>query len=88
MQLRMKIGMMQDTEVVVDFRLDDEGDIVWDELKVHLYDHPEVNVTDLMNDEWTLEISEEIYAKADKLVQEHIDDAIIESHITDQLFKE
>lgn len=87
MKLKMKIGQVG-TQVVVDFRLDDERDIVWDELKVTLYEHPEVDVTDLMNDEWTLEISEEIYAQADKLVQEDKDDARIEAYVTNQMFKE
>ncbi len=88
MQVKMKIGVMQDTEVLVCFTLDDERDIEWDTLKVYLHDHPEIDITDLMNDEWTTEISEEIYAQADKLVQEEIDDARIEAYITNQMYKE
>ena len=45
----MKIGVMQDTEVLVCFTLDDERDIEWDTLKVYLHDHPEIDITDLMN---------------------------------------
>lgn len=88
MQIKMKIGVMQDTEVLVCFTLDDERDIEWDTLKVYLHDHPEIDITDLMNDEWTTEISEEIYAQADKLVREEIDDARIEAYITNQMYKE
>jgi hypothetical protein len=88
MEIKMKIGVMQDTEVLVCFTLDDERDIEWDTLKVYLHDHPEIDITDLMNDEWTTEISEEIYAQADKLVQEEIDDARIEAYITNQMYKE
>lgn len=76
------------TKVMVEFTLDEERDIDWDELKVYLYEHPDVDITDLIGDEWSLEISEEIYANADKLVQEEQDDAIIEAHITNNLFKE
>jgi hypothetical protein len=53
-----------------------------------LYDHPEVDITDLIGDEWSLEISEDIYANADRLVQESNDDAEVESYITNQMFKE
>jgi cytochrome oxidase Cu insertion factor (SCO1/SenC/PrrC family) len=87
MQLITKIGNTG-TKVQVQFTLDEERDINWDELKVYLYEHPDVDITDLIGDEWSLEISEEIYANADKLVQEEQDDAIIEAHITDSLFKE
>jgi hypothetical protein len=87
MQIVTKIGNTG-TKVVVDFTLDDERDIDWETLKVSLYDHPEVDVTDLIGDEWSLEISEEIYANADQLVQEANDDAEIESYITNQMFKE
>jgi uncharacterized metal-binding protein YceD (DUF177 family) len=76
------------TKVKVEFTLDEERDIDWDELKVYLYEHPDVDITDLIGDEWSLEISEEIYANADKLVQEEQDDAIIETHITNNIFKE
>jgi uncharacterized metal-binding protein YceD (DUF177 family) len=87
MQINTTIGNTG-TKVMVEFTLDDEFDIEWDQLKVHLYDHPEVDVTDLINDEWSLEISEAIYASADKLVQEAIDDAKIEAYVTNQMFKE
>jgi hypothetical protein len=76
------------TKVTVEFTLDEERDIDWDELKVYLYEHPEVDITDLIGNEWSVEISEEIYANADKLVQEEQNDAIIEVHITNNLFKE
>jgi hypothetical protein len=87
MQLVTKIGNTG-TKVMVQFTLTDERDIDWETLKVYLYDHPEVDITDLIGDEWSLEISEEIYANADKLVQEANDDAKIEAYITNQMFKE
>jgi hypothetical protein len=87
MQLNTKIGNTG-TEVVVDFTLDDECDIVWDTLKVYLADHPEIDITDLIGDGWAMEIEEAIYENADKLVQEENDDAEIESYITNQMFKE
>lgn len=87
MQLVTKIGNTG-TKVVVEFTLTDERDIDWETLKVHLHDHPEVDITDLIGDEWSLEISEDIYANADKLVQEANDDAKIEAYITNQMFKE
>jgi len=76
------------TKVMVEFTLDEERDINWDELKVYLYEHPDVDITDLIGDEWSLEISEEIYANADKLVQEEQDDAEVEVYVTKQMFKE
>jgi hypothetical protein len=76
------------TKVTVEFTLDEECDIDWDELKVYLYEHPDVDITDLIGNEWSVEISEEIYANADKLVQEEQNDAIIEARITNNLFKE
>ena len=87
MQLQTKIGNTG-TKVVVEFTLTDERDIDWEALKVTLYDHPEVDITDLIGDEWSLEISETIYASADKLVQEANDDAEIEVYVTNQMFKE
>lgn len=87
MQLVTKIGNTG-TKVVVQFTLTEDRDIDWDQLKVYLYDHPEVDITDLIGDEWSLEISEEIYGNADKLMQEAIDDARIEVYITNQMFKE
>jgi uncharacterized metal-binding protein YceD (DUF177 family) len=87
LQLQTKIGNTG-TKVVVQFTLTDERDIDWETLKVHLYDHPEVDITDLIGDEWSLEISEDIYANADRLVQEANDDAEVESYITNQMFKE
>jgi hypothetical protein len=76
------------TKVTVEFTLDEERDINWDELNVYLYEHPDIDVTDLIGNEWSVEISEAIYENADKLVQEAKDDAIIEAHITNNLFKE
>jgi hypothetical protein len=74
------------TKVTVEFALDEERDINWDELKVYLYEHPDVDITDLIGNEWSVEISEAIYENADKLVQEAKDDAIIDAHITNNLF--
>lgn len=87
MQIVTKIGI-KGTEVIVQFTLDEERDIDWETLRVYLYDHPKVDITDLINDEWSLEISENIYANVDQLVQEAIDDARIEAYITNQMFKE
>lgn len=87
MQLKMKIGNIG-TEVIVDFRLDTDGDIVWNELKVHLYEHPEVDITDLISDEWSTEIEEAIYKNLDQMMQEALDDAKIEEYVSDELFKE
>ncbi len=87
MQINTTIGNIG-TKVMVQFTLTEDRDIDWDQLKVYLYDHPEVDITDLINDEWSLEISETIYANADKLVQEAVDDARIEAYITNQMFKE
>lgn len=87
MQIQTKIGNIG-TKVVVDFTLYDECDIDWETLKVYLYDYPEVDITDLIGDEWSLEISEDIYANADRLVQEANDDVEVEAYITNQMFKE
>jgi hypothetical protein len=87
MQIVTKIGNTG-TKVVVDFMLDDECDIDWETLKVSLYDHPEVDITDLIGDEWSLEIEETIHESIDDLIQEANDDAEIESYITNQMFKE
>lgn len=87
MQLKMKIGNTG-TEVMVDFRLDADCDIVWNELKVHLCEHPEVDITDLISDEWSTEIEEAIYENLDQLMQEALDNAKIEEYISDELFKE
>ncbi len=87
MQINTTIGNIG-TKVMVEFTLTEDRDIDWEQLKVYLYEHPEIDVTDLIGDEWSLEISETIYANADKLVQEAADDAKIEAYITNQLFKE
>jgi hypothetical protein len=87
MQLVTKIGITG-TKVVVDFTLTEDRDINWETLKVTLCADPEVDITDLIGIEWSLEISEKIYANSDKLVQEANDDAKIEAYITNQMFKE
>lgn len=87
MQLVTKIGNTG-TKVVVDFTLDAERDIDWETLKVYLYEHPEVDITDLICNEWSTEIEDAIYSVADQLVQEAIDDAKVEAYITNQMFKE
>lgn len=87
MQIVTKIGNTG-TKVVVDFTLYDKDEINWDELTVKLYDHPEVDITDLIGDEWSTEIEEAIYENLDQMMQEALDDAKIEEYISDQLFME
>jgi hypothetical protein len=53
-----------------------------------LYEHPEVDITDLISNEWSTEIEDAIYSVADQLLQEAIDDAKVEAYITNQMFKE
>ena len=57
-------------------------------LRVYLSEHPDVDITDLINNEWELKISEAIYENIDTIVQEENDDAAIEAYITNQMFKE
>ncbi len=87
MQIQTKIGNTG-TKVVVDFTLYDECDINWETLKVYLYDNPEVDITDLIGNEWSAEIEDAIYKNAEQLMQEALNDAKIEAYISDELFKE
>jgi hypothetical protein len=87
MQIQTKIGYTG-TTVVVNFTLDSDRDIDWETLKVYLYEHPEVDITDLMSNEWSTEIEDAIYSVADQLLQEAVDDAKVEAYITNQMSKE
>ena len=87
MHLNTEIGN-QGTKVIVQFKLDEEDYVEWDDLTVYLYAHPEIDITDLISSEWLTEIEDAIYKNKGRLLQERLDDVIIEDYITEQFFKE